>query len=259
MNAHNYGCAHAKRHECRCKLCAGTLHRWPGCLELALEPTGVKRAAFRNGIDAKWNKSNASRKQKGQVSTKSAKESATDSGLADIIDWLALHPVVTGQIEAIANVLGRNVVNELDKSLDADHRDQRRRALLDHFWCDLLAAFANVLAVFQHQIDQIPGRIANVIIVRRDHGARLPIDDADIKMAVESAWKLIRTVPFVKVALPDVEEPLRAIQMLAVMICPAPERHGEVVKYCLHPLTGEVLTVLTKQRLEAALPADWLS
>jgi hypothetical protein len=236
------------------------LHRWPGCLEFALEPSGVKRTEFRNRVDAKWNKSNAPRKRKRLTPTKSARESATDSALADIIDWLARHPTVTDEIQAVADVLGENVVKELDKSFDSAHREQRRRALLDHFWCDLLAAFAHGLATFQHQFDRVPDHIASAIIVaRRDHGARSRIDDADVKMATRYAWKLIKTIPFVSTALPDVEKPLRAIRMLAVMICPAPEQHREVAKYCLHPLIGEVLTALTKQRLEAALLPDWLS
>ncbi|WP_020636636.1 hypothetical protein [Amycolatopsis alba] len=54
-------------------------------------------------------------------------------------------------------------------------------------------------------------------------------------------------------------EPIRATRMLAIMICPAPERHEAVVKHCVNPLLGEYVSNLTKQRLEAALPDTWLS
>lgn len=100
-----------------------------------------------------------------------------------------------------------------------------------------------------------------IIAAKNDHGARRDITDDEIKMSVNSAWELIKQIPFVQSALtlPNVEKPLRATRMLAVMLCPAPERHREVVTYCLHPLTGEVFTPLTKQRVEQALPPDWLS
>lgn len=139
QHKNGYSCAHATQHGCKCKSCSGTLHRWPGCLELALEPDDAKRAEFRNNIDAKWNKSTEKRKRKSATPTIPAKEAATDSALADIVDWLANHPAVPAQIKAIADTLGDNVVNELDSSFDAEHRDKRRLDRLNHFWCDLLA------------------------------------------------------------------------------------------------------------------------
>lgn len=83
-----------------------------------------------------------------------------------MVDWLTQYPTVTDQIEAIANVLGKEVVKELDRSFDAAHRDARRRDLADH--------------------------------VR------------------------------------------------------------EVALYCLHPLTGKLVSNLTKQRLQQVLPDDWM-
>jgi hypothetical protein len=169
------------------------------------------------------------------------------------------HPVVADQIEAIANVLGQIVLKELDKSFDSRYRAERRLALLDHFWCDLLAAFAHALAELRHQLDLIPDFVASAIITTRgDHGARSPISDAEIKTAVQCAWNLIKQIPFISKELSTVDEPLRAIRMLAVMICPARERHREVAQYCLRPLTGEVMTAITRQRLTEALPSDWL-
>lgn len=37
-----------------------------------------------------------------------------------MVDWLTQYPTVTDQIEAIANVLGKEVVKELDRSF-IDH------------------------------------------------------------------------------------------------------------------------------------------
>jgi len=117
-----------------------------------------------------------------------------------------------------------------------------------------------MLEEFQKQLDKIPDHVTSAILAaRRNHGERSPIDDLHVKIAVHHAWKLIQKIPFVAAALPSAEEPLRVIRILAVMICPAPEDHREVAKHCLHPLTGECVNNLTKQRLKEALPDDWLS
>jgi hypothetical protein len=228
---------------------------------MAREPSGTRRVGFRATIDKSWNiASKPPPKRRRPRPTKKAQEAATDTALVDLVDWIAQHPTVTDQINAIANTLDKQVVAELDRSFDDAHRDDRRRALADHFWCDLLAALSQVLDEFQKQLDKIPDRVTSAVLAaRRTHGERTPIADLTVKIAVQHAWKLIQKIPFVAAALPSVEEPLRAIRILAVMICPAPEDHREVAKYCLHPLTGECVNNLTKQRLKEALPDDWLS
>lgn len=81
-----------------------------------------------------------------------------------------------------------------------------------------------------------------------------------MEIAVNQTWEQIKDLEFVKngLAAYDLSEPIRAARMLAIMICPAPERHENVVRNCVSPLVGESVSKLTKQRLQEALPEEWL-
>lgn len=186
---------------------------------------------------------------------------ATDSAVADLVFWLAEHPTVTEQIKQIGDKLGDEVLRELDKSYHSDQRASRRRALANHFWCDLLAAFAYALAELKSPLDGIPAAVSKMINAARDrHGKRRTIDDTEVRLAVDEAWGQFQQVPFIKTAreLVDVSDPLTAIQILAVLICPAPEDHEEVIHYGLHPLLNDHIDKVTKHRIEEAIPDDWL-
>ena len=52
---------------------------------------------------------------------------------------------------------------------------------------------------------------------------------------------------------------LRAMRILAVATCPAPEYHKTVASCCLKPLETFVLSSVTKQELTRALPSGWMS
>jgi hypothetical protein len=226
---------------------------------MARKPDGPELADFRKRVHTAWNTRPSTRRRRTKA-TKTEKTTATDSAVVDLIDWLTLHPAATDQIEAIAGVLGQQVIDELDKSFDVEHRDNRRRDLADHFWCDLLAALAAMLNEVQQRIEEIPNLVTSAIIkARNQHRKRSTISEHTVKLAVHEAWTRIKELPFVAALLPDVEEPLRTIRMLAVMICPAPEDHGEVAKHCLHPLIGECVSDVTKQRLTQVLPEEWLT
>ena len=51
---------------------------------------------------------------------------------------------------------------------------------------------------------------------------------------------------------------LRAVRLLAISICPAPEQHRSVVQCCLSPLEIYVLSDVIKQDLKDKLPRGWM-
>jgi hypothetical protein len=261
VGRHTGSCANAIGHACHCSGCAGTLHRWQGCVALARQPDATRRQDFRRRVDGAWNTAHRPPPKRRRVKpTNDEKAAATDSAVVDIVDWLAEYPSVTDEVGAIATVLGNGVIDALDQSFDASSRDARHRDLADHFWCDLLAALAQMMHTYQQQVDQIPEHLSNAIIAARAcHGHRSSIDDEVVKLAVLQSWTLIQKIPFVKAALPNVDQPLRVIRILAVLICPAPEDHQEVAQHCLHPLTGELASAVTKQRLTQFMPDNWMS
>lgn len=256
VGQHNSSCASAKEHKCRCSGCAGTLHGWVERVKLARDPTGEGRVAFRVRVDEAWADAHRGKTRARPSLRKQA--AGTDSAVVDIVDWLAHHRTVVDEVEAIAKILGDEVLQELDRSLDPSHRADRRHAFTDHLWCDLLAGMAQALEAYDKQLDRIPDRITALILAARERGSRSAVEDFQVKLAVNEAWKAIQELPFVKALLPEVEEPLRAIRILAILICPAPEHHHEVIVHCLNPLGSELVSEATQERLARVLPSKWL-
>ena len=50
---------------------------------------------------------------------------------------------------------------------------------------------------------------------------------------------------------------LQAARILGILMCPAPEKHREVVACCLKPLAEPLLSAEVQLRLKVALP-DWM-
>jgi hypothetical protein len=118
---------------------------------------------------------------------------------------------------------------------------------------------AKTLNEVQNEINEVIDLVPDLVISAIS--PRSAIGRATVRLAVDKTWEQIKNLDFVKAALGafDLSEPLRAIRMLAVMIYPAPERHEAVVKQCMHPLIGEHVSTMTRNRLEAALPEEWLT
>jgi len=127
--------------------------------------------------------------------------------------------------------------------------------MLDHFWCDLLAAYACAIENAQHNLDKIPEHVTAAILETRATSERPVLEEATTRLAVQTTWKSIKKLPI----FGQIDSVLRAVRILAVLICPAPERHRSVARHCLAPLTNGVLSAATKDRLTEALPEDWLS
>jgi hypothetical protein len=258
---HTVSCGSAKRHECHCSGCMGAQHGWPGCLDMARGTSKVSLAERRDEIDNSWKHASRSQpKRRRERPTKAQKESATDSVVVDLVDWLGHHLTTAEQVEAIAKEISEDVVAELDRSFDAADRTARGRELAKfHFWCDILAALAKTLDEVQEEINKVVDLVPNLVVSAIN--PQSPIGQVTVRLAVDKTWERIKDLDFVKATLGafDLSEPLRAIRMLAVMTCPAPERHEAAAKFCMHPLIGEYVSTNTKQRLETALPQEWLT
>jgi hypothetical protein len=65
---------------------------------------------------------------------------------------------------------------------------------------------------------------------------------------------LISTAPVVR----HFDDLHRAVRILTLMMCPAPEKHEAVVRCALKPLGQPVVSELVQERLKAAMP-DWIA
>jgi hypothetical protein len=50
----------------------------------------------------------------------------------------------------------------------------------------------------------------------------------------------------------------QALRILAVLMCPAPERHRAVVVYCIDPLVQPLVSQVIRQQLEESMPG-WMT
>jgi len=196
-----------------------------------------------------------------------ASKASIETAVADLVDWLALHESVTNRVNIIGDALGNGVTRELEDALGSDGMDRLRRSLFDHFWCDLIAVCACAIGRYMWWHKSACEAAIHAILRsrRRDRrDQRSPIEEAVIKLAVQTAWKAIpATMP--GMSLEHVDDTLWAMRILAILLCPAPEQHEEVAKCCLDPITAHARSAMkaaiasdTKERLLQALPPDWL-
>ena len=93
-----------------------------------------------------------------------------------------------------------------------------------------------------------------IIMQSREAEGRKPFLEALVRLAVRAAWEPIKKM-IDATGIPKLQ---RACRILAVLICPAPEKHKAVHDGALLPLAQEGLLATSKERLERVFPADWV-
>lgn len=165
--------------------------------------------------------------------------------VTEIIDWLAENPTAAEQVTAIADLVAEQAVEALKKH---GHATSRQELRLNHFLCGLLAALAEAIDKFKQALDRVPDAVISMIIGKSD---QLGLSAVAVRVAVRSSWRLIKQLP----VFSQIDNLLRAVRIAAVLTCPAPERHEDVLRNCLYPLGGDVISAATEKRLEELLSA----
>ncbi|MFI6029368.1 hypothetical protein [Amycolatopsis magusensis] len=151
--------------------------------------------------------------------------------------------VTTGIIAKIENELGRRIP------------DKTRRAMADHFWCDILAHLAHTLDQAVTVVDKIPDHVADVIIKARTNERRPPVEDVIVKLAVKYVWTYLQKLTLFGLTAKG-KAVVVTLRVLAILMCKQPDRHKAVIQYCVDPM-GQYLKDETKERLKTTLQ-DWL-
>lgn len=111
---------------------------------------------------------------------------------------------------------------------------------------------------FTDNLDQAIKKVAASIISYNiaKRAVRIPefAADAASEAAVEGIHKLIDNMPAVR----NFNDLHRAVQILAYMMCPAPEKHEAVIRCCLKPLGAPIVGGIAEERLKTAMP-DWMN
>ncbi|MCA2189944.1 hypothetical protein [Nonomuraea cavernae] len=146
------------------------------------------------------------------------------------------------------------MITKLDEGFGGDDPRGARKRINDHLWCDLLVAMADAIKRFEKAMDRIPEYVTTIIMQSREAEDRKPFLEALVRLAVRAAWEPIKKM----VEATGAPEIQRACQILAVLICPAPEKHKAVRAGALRPLADEGLLAISKERLAQVFPADWV-
>lgn len=167
---------------------------------------------------------------------------------------------VTALAEAMTRATWAEIANEIGDTPDALNV---KRDLAKHGWCDLLVGMIQAIESLNKAIQMIPDEaktdIKRAILNSTMQGGRARVTSEIVDVVVDRVWQaLLVQVPLLGI---DTEQTLRALRILAVFICPAPESHKEVRVHALKPLgddAREILSSKTKDRL-TELFADWQS
>jgi len=252
---HTPACENARSHVCKCGGCGGALHGWPDGLRLAQPSRAAQRASFRADADSKWSAATKRRARRLSIRRKAA---ATDQVKADIIDWIAV--VIEADspdalTESIAETLGNHLANHVMPQMDAEADDRRklRKTAADHFCCELLAQLACAMDRTGDAFDSMPEQIAKAICAARASDGRARMEEAITEIAVKAMLDGIKKLPPVR----HLQDLSRATKILAVLTCPAPEKHRSVVACCVVPMERDIISAEAKEKLVKLLPADW--
>jgi hypothetical protein len=264
--AHTASCSNAKTRNCRCGGCAGSLHGWQGALALTYPAMAPVRDSIRAASEREWAEANASVPETKLTRRKAA--AAVDSAEDDIIEWLStaltdppsnVPEAVSQIVDELGNVIAKDAPDALDQALRPGERAKKRAELAEsHLLCSILAALACAMQEFSDDLDKLTREIATRIVTYFIGRKRINLPPFIVKVAAEATVKAVDKVIQTLAAAQHFDNLQRAVQILALLMCPAPEKHEDVVRCCFKPLRDPVISEVVQERLKAAMP-DWMA
>ena len=263
--AHDGRCANAKTSQCKCGGCGGSLHGWPSALTLTGPDKAPEREARRAAADRAWAEAAAPRRLRYRLTRRKAR-AAIKAAMADVIDWLsgsltgpplAAAEGETQLIQDLGDLVSTKVFAALCKAAGENQRKARGEFARNHLFCALLAATACAMQHVSDDLDKITAAVAGRLVMYTigSNQVQNPPFLADVAAGalVKGMDGLVNNLPVVQ----QFNQLQRAAQILALLMCPAPDEHEEVVRCCLKPLGEPVLSQAVQEKLKQALP-EWM-
>lgn len=295
LGRHNSSCATAIGHKCECTGCGGRLHGYEGWLAVASAVD--KRQERQQWALAKWSTYRPRGGRRGVRAVRlEAKAAGIDIARLDIAEWLGGHErdgrvdgglvthhdressadqdqlVTVEQLTVFARelTLAGESWPDIVSELSGDPAEAREISwqLAQHVWCDILVALVRVVENYQEVLSRIPDRakdeVKRMVLDTDRQRVRDLVTAKVVDVVVDRVWKVFFAMVAGNVPVLGVlnsKELLRSLRILAVFICPAPEKHPEVLTDALRPLAGDAERILseeTKTRL-GELFKDWIA
>jgi hypothetical protein len=190
-----------------------------------------------------------------------------DMARAEICGWLSSEvmepsppaPAAVSQlVSQLGDLVSGKVFTALCQSLGSRDNDRTRSDFAKkHLFCALLAATACSMQRFTDELDKtaekIAAKMAATCIGREKSGFPVYVRKVVATVTVDGMAKLVQANP----AAQHFENLQQAVRILAILMCPAPEKHREVVTCCLRPLTEPILSEEVQLQLKETLP-EWM-
>ncbi len=164
---------------------------------------------------------------------------ATDRALAD-------DTKEAGQVEALGYLL-KQVLKQVEEDV-GPLRPETRKAMAEHFWCELLVQLVVLIEESNHLLGSVPDKVVEGITKFRSEKGLTKIERSVIAASAKQIWTRI-TGALGLTAISDAKALLPVLRTLAFLMCKSPSRHTAVVEHCLDPLRP-LLFQETKNRLK---------
>jgi hypothetical protein len=256
--AHNSSCANAATPVCRCAGCAGSLHGWQPYIA-ASHAGAPALERLSDSAERAWTK--ATRQGTRPGPTRAKARAAVRGACVGLARWFASDRAAArpapapASVDDIAEEIG-NLLAKVANQLDGDHA--QRLALADHFFCGLLAELANAIQMAADALDTATEEIVSAIMEERSADNRSPVSRVVTKVAVQAVMAGLKDIVSRLALVGHIDRLQRAVRILAILMCPAPDKHRAVVEYCIDPLEQPIITQVIRQRLEATMPG-WMT
>lgn len=254
--AHNQACANARNPGCSCSGCGGSLHGWPGHLDLANEYPEERASRYEQAY-REWCREvgteERERRRRLASPTEGMLHSATTMARIDIAGHLAARPATVARIRELGLRLNTHAfvhvrVEARRRSVTRPETADISRVLPGHFWCSLLTVLVEAADRWGRAIDKVPVYARELVEERTPPGWGAA-QEAIADTALEAVWRC--TVELLGLRPP--EELLLVMRVLALFVCPDPGRHPELLRVCLSPLQRGVLQETTTMLLRQSL------
>jgi hypothetical protein len=193
-------------------------------------------------------------------------EGRSDPGLGPAGAGAPVDPHLRERVVQLAERIGKPVFDRVVEDLAMGEADEARlrgirKSMANHYWCTLFVVLAQALDNYDDGWDEVEAfakrhlvrQLQEILGVEQSH-----VVDRAAELLVEKSCDALRQLatahlPFLAVA--DSPELRQALRVLAVLCCPAPERHADIARVCLGPLERDARGMLqdeTRDRLRAA-------
>lgn len=162
-------------------------------------------------------------------------------------------------VSAVGDVAATDILGALCQALGPENSNKNRAELAkNHLFCQLLAEVACSMQDVRNEIDRPAKRIAAALVTYYvgEKKTEVPsfVANAIADAAAIGIDKAFATLPAVR----QFDDLLRAVQILALMACPAPDKHEAVIRFALKPLAQPILSDAVQERLKMAFPT-WMA